>query len=96
MKWEITHALSKTQRNRKPLPFLFSQSDDVNKVLSDSTFNDITAILLKNYNTSTEANFMSAIFINLTKNSLPGNITCTSSKDNATHTLHYSIAGKYI
>lgn len=66
MKWEITHALSKTQRNHKPLPFLFSQSDDVNKVLSDSTFNDITAILLKNYNTSTEANFMSAIFINLT------------------------------
>ena len=92
MKWEITH---KAQANPEPLQFHFIQLDPVNKVLSDSRFDDITAILLENYNiSSSEANFTSVVFIKLTKNSLPGNITCTSTRDNATRTLQYSIAGK--
>ena len=96
IKWEIT---SKAHRNHEAfnLHFLFIQSDPVNMVYSDSTFDNITAILLENYNISPmETKFTSVIFINLTKNSLPGNITCTSNKDNATRTLQYSIAGKYI
>ena len=91
MRWEIRPL---EQTNHEPLQFIFLQSDKINKVLSDSTFNDITAVLLENYNiSSTKANFTSVIFINLTKSSLPGNITCSSNKDNATRTLQYSIAG---
>ena len=68
----------------------FLHKDGVNKVLSDSTFEDITAILLEIYTdkTSKEANFTSVIFIKL-----PGNITFSSSTDNAT--LQCGIAGKY-
>lgn len=71
----------------------FLYMDEVNKVLQDS---DITAILLEIYADKTykEANFTSVIFIKLTNNTLPGNITCSSSTENAT--LQYGIAGKYM
>lgn len=91
--WEITPI---ARANHEPLLFRFSRSDPVNKVLSNSRFDDATAILLENYNiSSSESKFTSVVFIKLTNNSLPGNITCKSKNDNATRTLQYSIAGKW-
>ena len=74
------------------LSFRFISSDSVNKVWTNA---DITAILLEIYDNGTpeERNFTSVIFIKLTNNTLPSNITCSSSKDIVT--LNYNIAGKY-
>ena len=89
MKWKLAAG---TKTNEEQLEFI--NTDMVNKVVTNSALEDITAILLEIHanNISSEVNFTSVIFIKLTNNTLPGNITCSSSTDNAT--LQYGIAGK--
>ena len=89
MKWKLAAG---TQTNEEQLEFI--NTDMVNKVVTNSALEDITAILLEIHanNISSEVNFTSVIFIKLTNNTLPGNITCSSSTDNAT--FQYGIAGK--
>lgn len=75
----------------------FIHSDYINRVVTDSSHEDITAILLdiqKINNSSKETKFTSVMFITLSNNTLPGNIdiTCSSSTNNIT--LQYSIAGR--
>ena len=87
MKWKLA-AGTQTYEEQ------FIHTDTVNKVVTNSALEDITAILLDIHakNISSEVNFTSVIFIKLTNNTLPGNITCSSSTANAT--LQYGIAGK--
>ena len=88
MEWKLAVGMQTYQEQ-------FLYTDEVNKVLTDSSLEDITAILLEIHvnMTSGEGTFTSVIFIKLTNNTMPGNITCSSRTDNAT--LHYGIAGKY-
>ena len=75
------------------LSFRFIESNSVNKVLTNA---DITAILLEIYENGTpgERNFTSVIFIKLTNDTLPSNITYSSSTEMVA--LKYSIAGKFV
>lgn len=75
----------------------FIHIDPINRVVTDSSHEDITAILVdiqKINNTSNETKFTSVMFTTLSNNTLPGNIniTCSSNTDNITH--QYGIAGK--
>ena len=86
--------------NRSKLELdLFAHSDPINRVVTDSSYEDITAILLdiqKINNTSKETKFTSVMFTTLSNNTLPGNIniTCSSNTDNITR--QYGFAGKCI
>ena len=76
---------------------LFVHSDHINRVVTDSSHEDITAILLdiqKINNTSKETKFTSVMFTTLSNNTLPSNINITCSSNTNNITRQYGIAGK--